>query len=255
MYAWKCWRDTRRVVLIYLALLLVGGTAFLSAMFFAMRTQPVVADSPEKLWTMGVGLPAILGYLCAVVMAFVIGSHNVGADIGKGRGDFLLTRPRTRRYFVWTGWTVGLAEVLLLTVVSAAVAFVLFTIVIGPVWRRLPSPMHMVVEGHALEVPAMFVPVGLVAVVLYGLTYFMTIVFRSGQRGVLVSLSIILVYLFVSAVLRKAVGISLPTIAIFAGDGQQMLPLRALAVPIIGWLLVGLAFPIASQFALERYEA
>jgi len=253
MYAWKCWRDTRRIFLIYLALLLVIGTACLTTMFFAMRSQPAVA-SPEKLWTMGVGVPTFVGYLCAVVMAFAIGSHNVGADIGKGSADFLLTRPRTRRYFVWTGWAVGLAEVLLLVVVSAAVTLTVFTIVIGPVWRRLPSPMHVMVEGHVLEVPALFVPVVLTAVVLYGLTYFLTVVFRSGQRGVLASLATVFAYFFVSAMLRSLAGVALPGIKIFAGDGQQMLPLHALGVPITGWLLVALAFPVASQFVLNRYQ-
>jgi ABC-type transport system involved in multi-copper enzyme maturation permease subunit len=254
MYAWKCWRDTRRSFLIYLILLAVaGGTVWLTGVFVSRGAKEVLG-SPEKLWAMCVGMAFILSYLCAAVMAFVIGSHNIGSDIGSGTAEFLLTRPRTFRYFVWTGWAVGLAQVLLLAILSGFVGLVMFVFEVGPIWRRLPAPMHTVVEGHILDVPVLLVIVVLTSIVMYSLAYFMTVILRNGRRSLVASFAVLLGYSIFSAVLRSYAGVSLPSLTSFTNDGRQIVPLHALITPIVGWVLFALAFPFVSQVVLERYD-
>jgi ABC-type transport system involved in multi-copper enzyme maturation permease subunit len=254
MYAWKCWRDTRGAFLTYLALLaVIAGTGSIASVFFRGRVKHGDV-SLEEMWATCIGLAFATAYLCSIVMALSIGSQNVGLDISRGSADFLLTRPRTRGYFVWTGWIVGLVEVLVLIAISVIAVVGLFAVVIGPVWHRLPSPMYTVVQGHILDVPVLVVVVGLNAIVLYGLTYFMTVAFRNSGRGVVATIFVILGHSLLSASLRNYAGISLPSLTSFTNDARQIVPMYTLATPIIGWVLVALVFPVASQMILEKYD-
>ena len=258
MYFWKFWHDTRRAVFIYLGLLLVAAVLWLAGMYRASRGGRI-SGSPEMQWLVIVGIMFALSYLCALVMAFVIGNNNVGSDIGKGTGDFLLTRPRSRRYFVWSGWIAGIAELTALIFTTAVIVFALSVLATGAVWRKIPSPLHFTInsQGQAgtFDVPLMVATVLLTASVIYGLTFFMSVVFRSGQRGVVWSIAILFGYSILSSVLKQFAGITLPSVN-FADLASHTATAWYLApgIQIVGWTLLSVAFPVAAQLSLDRAD-
>jgi len=258
MYIWKFWRDTRRGVFIYLGLLVVGAALWLGAMHRATHSRSIHVD-PASVWMMEVGITFALAYLCALVMAFVTGNNNVGSDIGKGTGDFLLTRPRSRSYFVWTGWMAGIVELTALILATIAVVFGLGVLVTGAAWRHVPSPFHFAVgegsQSGSLDVPLMFAMIMLTAAVIYGLTYFMSVLLRSGQRGVVWSIAVLFAYSIGSALLKQFAGVELPSLN-FANPGANVSHAWYLTpnVQMIGWTLLSIAFPFAAQMSLDRAD-
>lgn len=258
MYLWKFWRDTRRGVFVYLGLLAVGA-AFWVAGMYKMNHAGHITDQFGFPWVIEVGVTFAFAYLCALVMAFVTGNNNVGSDIGKGTGDFLLTRPRSRAYFVWTGWVAGLAELAALILISIIVVFALSVFMMGAAWRRVASPFHFAPPGNgqsgALDVPLMIATIVLTAAVVYGLTYFLSVALRNGQRGVVWSIAILFAYSILSAVLKQFAGITLPSVNLAdAASHEPSAWYLAPSVQIIGWTLLSFAFPFAAQMSLDRAD-
>jgi ABC-type transport system involved in multi-copper enzyme maturation permease subunit len=258
MYLWKFWRDTRRGAFIYVGLLFVGAAIWLASMLHANRIGHISGD-PGTLWMMDVGLMFAFSYMCALIMAFVVGNNNVGSDIGNGTGDFLLTRPRSRSYFVWTAWIAGIVELLGLILFTGVFVFGLSVLAAGPVWRHVSSPLHFSMsdkgESAILSVPLMLVTVILTAAVIYGLTYFLSVVLRSGQRGVVCSIAILFAYSITTSLLKQFAGISLPSLN-FTESSLHSSGVSHLApwVQMAGWTLLALAFPFTAQITLDRTD-
>jgi len=256
MYFWKFWRDTRRGVFIYLGLLLLGAILWLAGMYRANRFGHISGDA-TVLWMLEIGVTFAVSYMCALVMAFITGNNNVGADIGKSTGDFLLTRPRSRAYFVWAGWAAGIAELFALITFTAAFVFVLCVWAVGPVWRQVKSPAHFSIadSGGVMDLWLMVATVLLTAAVIYGLTNFMSVMLRSGHRGVVWSIAILFGYSIGSALLKQFAGITLPSLS-FADMASHPPQAWYLApgVQIVGWSLLSLAFPFAAQISLDRVD-
>lgn len=258
MYLWKFWRDTRRGVFIYLVLLVVGAVLWLAGMY-KMNRVANITDQPGSVWMLQVGGTFAFGYLCALVMAFVTGHNSVGDDIGKGTGDFLLTRPRSRGYFVWTAWIAGIAEMAALILTTVFVVFALSVLMMGAAWRHVASPLHFTPLGNGqsgiLDMPLMVATIVLTAVVVYSLTYFLSVASRSGQRGILGSIAILFAYSILSAVLKQFAGITLPSVnlADAASHGSEAWYL-APSIQIIGWMVLSIAFPFAAQMSLDRAD-
>jgi ABC-type transport system involved in multi-copper enzyme maturation permease subunit len=258
MYFWKFWRDTRRGVFIYLGLLLAIAVLWLAGLYRANRVHHIQGD-PASLWMMIVGITFAFSYMCALIMGFVIGNNNVGSDIGKGTGDFLLTRPRSRSYFVWCGWIAGAVELACLTFITAFVTVSISVFVTGAVWRELQSPFHFTMgekgQSGVVDVALMLATVVLTAAVVYGLTFFMSVLLRSGHRGVVWSIAILFGYSILSAVLKQFAGISLPSINLANPDPHEPSAwYLAPGVQIIGWSLLSIAFPFAAQVSLDRAD-
>jgi ABC-type transport system involved in multi-copper enzyme maturation permease subunit len=258
MHVWKFWRDTRRGVFIYLALLAGSTVLWLTGMRKANRIGNIHGD-PATLRMMEVGITFALAYLCALAMAFVIGNNSVGSDIGKGTGDFLLSRPRSHAYFVWAGWVAGIVELAVLILITIVFVFGLDVLVTGAAWRNIPSPLHFTIANNAqaarLDVPLMLATVVLTAAVIYGLTYFMTVVLRSGQRGVVWSNAILFGYSIGGGLLKQFAGIELPSLS-FANPGANASHAWYLApnAQITWWTLLSIAFPFGAQISLDRAD-
>lgn len=258
MYLWKFWRDTRRGVFIYLASLAGGAVLWLLGLHKAMQPGGV-SGGPGMVWMMEVGVTFAFAYFCALVMAFVTGNNNVGSDIGKGTGDFLITRPRSRAYFVWTAWIAGVVELAALIFTTIVVVFATNVLVTGAVWRQVTSPLHSAIadkgQSGALDVPLMLATIALTAAVVYSLTYFLSVVLRSGQRGVVWSIAILFGYSIGSALLKQFAGITLPSVNLAeAASHAPTAWYLAPTVQIIGWTLLSIAFPVAAQISLDRAD-
>ncbi|MGH9487684.1 MAG: hypothetical protein ACRD04_08865 [Terriglobales bacterium] len=250
MYFWRYWRDTRRAVCVYLAALL------LVVLTWAIR---IVHSGPlehlAKLRGDGGAMTYTVTLLCAVVMGFVLGNNNVGSEIQKGTGDFLLTRPRTRRYFVWAGWTAGMTETVALMAISALIAAGAVTLAAGPVlWRRLPWTRPLLLNGAVTSVPLAAASLVLTGATIFGLTYLLTVVFENGGRGLAASLGIFFGYSFLSEMLRRGAALPLPRVGIVQSAGVFSAWYLAPRVEIPLWIVLALAFPFATQLVLERAE-
>lgn len=233
---------------------LIWVTAFwLYGLQRANRLHNIGGD-PQILWTAMIGITFTMVYLCAIVMGFVTGASNVGGDFARGSAEFLLTRPRSRRHFVWAGWSAGIAEVLALMLATGLVVWGATFFILGAVWRQVTSPIRFQVEQSTIDIPMMVAAAFLTAALVFGLTYFMGVLLKSSQRGLIASLGILAGYQGLNAILRETARLSLPTLDFLERanlaarwDGSQ----RA---QFIGWLLLVLAFPFAAQLALHRKE-
>lgn len=255
MYFWKCWRDTRRGVLVYVGLLLLFAIFWAVKMSDATRIRHI-SDAPSDIWAMDLAVTFVLTYLCALVMGFSLGTSSAGADIGNGTGDFLLTRPRSRRYFIWMGWLAGIVELLALITLTGLLTFGCVTFASGPVWRQLPASGHFHYgESGISNLPITLAMVLLTAAVVFGLTYFCTVLFRSGQRGLISSLAALFGYSFGNSLLERWGGISLPSLNFnHASLGPDSPWQQALLLHILGWSVFALAFPLVAQVIFERRD-
>lgn len=254
MYIWKFWRDTRRGVFVYVGLVLAFAAIWLVEMYRANRIHNII-DGPATIWAMDLGIAFALSYLCALVMGFTTGTHSAGADIGHGTGDFLLTRPRSRRYFVWTGWIAGIGELFALIAFTALLVFVVATFIAGPVWRLVPDPAHFPANGQSLNISLALATIMLTAAVVFGLTYFLTFVFRSGQRAVISSLAVLFGYSIGSSLLKLWAGISLPSLNFVRTSLNPNLPwYQTEQFHVLGWSMVAMVFPLAAQLIFERRD-
>lgn len=273
MYFWKCWRDTRRAFSIYLILAVAGTLLWFIGMSHGLLRASVGAAPEEALWFLVVSGGLALGLPFAAMMGLGLGSSSVGTEIGGEGGDFLMTRPRSRKYFVWAGWTVGLAEIVVLLCVVTLVALAVLYYEGGPIWRYMPvathfgSASHSSIGGEAgavslllavVDIPLLLMSVVITATVVHGLTYFMSVLTRSGRRAVTYSLALILAFWTSANLLNHWEHVSLPNIAkisLYRMSLQGPPPwYLAPQLELIGWVLFALALPVAAQLVLERSD-
>ena len=91
--------------------------------------------------------------------------------------------------------------------------------------------------------------------VIYGLTYFMGVLLRGGQKGVIWSLAVMFGYSIISSLLRQFAGIRLPSLSLvdMALHPVQHWYLEP-RIQIAGWSMLALAFPFAAQAVLGRSD-
>jgi hypothetical protein len=231
MYYWKCWRDTRRGALTYLAVI-----AFFSILWLLPLSRRAGTATP------GEDSQYILGwsFVCAWILALALGTLGPGADIGEGLGAFLLTRPRSRSYFAWTAWAAGLVEVVVLLGLTVGVMTVASVIRSGRLWYLTPWDLKT-------SRPTLFASIALIALVTYGITYLLTTIFKSGKRAIIGTIIITTAYVIAGMGLEDMAGITLPTVALNSPPGHP-------ALLAIGWILVALACPLGAQLVLQRAE-
>lgn len=237
MYAWKYWRDTRWRFFGYLAGLLACAVGLVSSRWGFMRL-----GTPAGVlgyWHDSIGGLAGGGWIVMVFAGLALGASGVGDEFKTGTLEFLLTRPRLRRHFIWTGWLVGALELLTMSTTAIAVTMLLLialtrTLATWAIWSILPI---------------LFVS----AVVLFSLTYLCMLLARSGREGLGWSLGIVLIYMGASVVVDKLWKTSLP--------GLSDLLVRTLKpdetypfVPLAGWILFSLAFPMVAQWLFKRAD-
>jgi ABC-type transport system involved in multi-copper enzyme maturation permease subunit len=86
--------------------------------------HPRTVSDAEDAWRFGFEHVALAMIFLMLFSAADLGSLGVGESAARKEYDFLLTRPRPRRYFVWTAWLAGLTQLCLLALIPLAVAMV-----------------------------------------------------------------------------------------------------------------------------------
>ena len=188
MYLWKYWRESRITFAVGMALVGLMLWAVLKALG---HVQPE-GNSAQIYMVMDGLLMLPLGFL-----GLRYGSFGVGRDLGEGCGSFVFSRPRSRAFFVWSDWSFGMAQ--LLSIVIAANSVLLLTL-----HRIAPGSGHVLVFGVPVTLFSVFClhcTAGLLfAGLLFGLTYFSSVLLKN--RGLLLSLGILLAYLIAKSVAK-----------------------------------------------------
>jgi len=250
MYVWKCWRDSRTRFIFFLIVVLGVCVPFT---IYAARpggaTDFVRGGSVSGVlhlwsWVTTVVLK-LLGSLLAVFAALMLAPSSIGEEYREQTLGFLLTRPRRRRYLAWTCWSVGACE--LLGLISAAVVgtFAALTYVSRYVytWRLLAATAPLFVG----------------AVAMYSMTYFLTVLTRSGEKGISYGVGILVLSSFLpllghfrhipAVLLSSALGL------MSAGCEWVTNPIQAFPTDkLVLYVVLALAFPAIAQLVLERRE-
>jgi hypothetical protein len=257
MYYWKCWRDNRVGFFGYLISFFGLTGLWMYAMHRANRVGHVIG-TPEETWVFILSITFGLALLGASVVALGFGSNNAGTDIGSGSGDFLFTRPRSRAYYIWAGWTTGMVQIAFLTIFTVLASTICIYYQTDAGWRRLPGGAHQGMAAFA-DVFVLILSVMATAAIIYGLTYFMGILTRSGRKAAIFSLGLIVAYGVSQALLSWLADISIPDLTIkpyylhglsyITGPSSLEWKLQ-----LAGRAVVALAFPAAAQVLLRRSD-
>ncbi|MBI3405536.1 MAG: hypothetical protein HY046_08775 [Acidobacteria bacterium] len=248
MYIWKCWRDTRNA---FLSACLVLLSLVLTYVFVRVIYGPLdFADRGTAFLWWATAAALADGALVAVgLSAISFGACGIGEEFHRGTIQFLLARPRRRFQFVWTGWAVGAAELALLTPIAYLISRRLGSRAVfsDPIWHGMNK--HGPEEAAAWKTILLFF---IVSLLLYSLTYFTTMLMRGGRNGfnlaVLIFTAYFGLYVLLSLVWHEEIPIIF-TMFHQLSDEPNSFPESAL-----GWALLALAFPVASQLVFERAE-
>jgi len=174
------------------------------------------------LFFVGLGL----GTLCAI------------QEFTEKTTHFLFTRPRSRKYFVWVGWTIGFIELMIIAGVSLSAG-----------WLALAHyGMHPFASAHTEAVKRQDI-LGLFvyATFIYSLTYSLTAILRNGLKGLGAAMGILAILQAFAIAMRVRWNLNVP-----------IPPLPIDHVPLLLsnsiWIFVALLFVLAAQLVVEQAE-
>jgi hypothetical protein len=260
MYLWKYWRESRITFAVGLALvgLLLWSLLKLPVGYpgrgVVGYSQNGVALNPAQPIPPQIYL--VITSILTLPLAFLglrFGSFGVGRDLGEGSGSFLFSRPRKRAFFVWSDWTYGMAQLLLLVLAANAVLAFGY-------YRIAPESGPALISGEPISMASIFVLHCLAGLLLtgliFGLTYFISVVVKS--RGVLLTVGAIVAYLVVKQVVKHYwPDITLPdlTLSEFSMSHSMIVGFaRNLGLSIALRTALALAFPVAAQLLLQQRD-
>jgi ABC-type transport system involved in multi-copper enzyme maturation permease subunit len=240
MYAWKCWRETRVSFYVFL---LIDVTV---AAFLMMKLTMSGASSKELFpgaWMLLVFASSTLLSLAGISF----GAAGIGEEFAHKTASFLLTKPRSIRYFVWTAWAANAVQFLALTGIMVLVGASILS------WR-----CHVPVTGRLLLA---FAPGLIMTFLLFGVTYLLGVLHKNGRSGFLSTMGVVIVFPIICLTVEYYWHIHLPSPTDMYSVGMSDLilhPELGLTLPhfwpLMGWLLVALACPFIAQLVLERTE-
>lgn len=240
MYLWKCWRDTR--VSFYVFLFIAVTLAAFLTMGFSM------SDAPPKE-TFAVAWMMLVFASCTLVSLAGIsfGATGIGEEFAHKTASFLLTKPRSIRYFVWTAWTTNAVQFLALTGSMVLVGASILS------WR-----CHVPVTGRLLLA---FAPGLIMTFLLFGVTYLLGVLHKNGRNGFLSSLGVVIVFPIICSTVEYFWRIHLPSPADMYSMGMSDLILHPELAsnlphfwPVVVWSLVALSCPLVAELVLKHTE-
>src|SRR5260370_37740901 len=107
MYFWKCWRASRSLLVIL---------AIIAAVI--MPVAALVSVGTKLLEQFGTSAFLSTFGLFGTLSSLALGTLVASEEFADKTVQFLFSKPRSRAYFVWTGWAVGCLELLLIALVN-----------------------------------------------------------------------------------------------------------------------------------------
>ena len=247
MYFWKCWRDSKthfilRLIAVFAVCLLV--TIIIAKVEGLTGAKKGSAGLVLRTWSVASeGVLGICTSLFTLFTALTSGASGVGEEFKERTADFLLTQPRRRCYWIWTGWSVGVSELAVMVLLAVGATFGTLTYLTGYVytWRLLAATLPLIVGGAAV----------------YGLTYLMTVVARNGRQGFSYGIGILFISLLLPLAVYYYSKVNFPSVLDFMIAGCKWVTNPTTVFPVGGlvlWTVIALVFPVAAQLVLERAE-
>jgi ABC-type transport system involved in multi-copper enzyme maturation permease subunit len=246
MYYWKIWRETRARFFALLILgLCVGWSAWSEVSLILARAgfeigQMIPPTIAAEAWARGMGRVMAVGGVTLYFMGLVAGSSGLGEEIERGTAVFLLTRPRSRGYFVWSFWLASGFELLAFTLIAMLAGYATLFYMI-----RRTGPWNFLLIGPILLIT------GLLAV---GLAHLLTTGSRRSKNAVAGGVAFTVTYLvalYVSIYCSRHYHTpSLPS-------PLEMYSLSfnaALAGTMLGWLGAAVALIALAHLIVTRME-
>lgn len=241
MYFWKCWRETRIGFYVFLIIAVT-----LAAFLWKFTDFVASGTPPNQIFALAwVTLLFAFGALLSLAgMSF--GATGIGEEFAHKTAEFLLTKPRSIRYFVWTGWVANAIQFLALAGAMILVGASILS------WRY-----HASVTGRLLLA---FLPGLILTFLIFGMTYLLSVLQKNGRSGFQSSLGVVILFPIICFTLEHYWQIHLPSPADMFPIGMRWMshPEFASTLPpvwsMVGWSLAALAFPFVAQLVLERTE-
>jgi len=242
MYFWKCWRETRVSFYVFLFIAVTLSALLWKIMDFTMSELP-----PKQLFALAWVILLFASSALLGLAAISFGAAGISEEFAHKTAVFLLTKPRSIRYFVWTAWAANALQFLTLTVSMLLVGASILS------WRY-----HAPLTGRLVLA---FVPGLIVTFLIFGMTYLLAVLHKNGRDGFLSSLGVVILFPIICLALEHFWQIHLPSPADMYPFGMSELmshPELASTLPpfwpLVGWSLAALACPFVAQLVLERTE-
>lgn len=261
MYLSKLWREGRLLTILAVVALLLLFAGLVRFDYFLGSVQMQHPD-PQQIAGGIVGFLVGILYTESILVSFwgwLSAGIGIGKNLGEDSGSFLLTRPRRRAWFLWNDWGYTMAQIAAII----AVTNLIFLFSIEHILAILHVPAVVPIDGNAgsISVPFLMllisIAVLLVAGLIYGISYFSTILIKR-TSGVMLGAGILLGYFILGGVLHHyAPSVHLPSLVmnIFAHGHHAPPGLTGhLGINIAARAIAMLAFPFAAQLILDRSE-
>ncbi len=264
MLLWKCWRDLRIAFFIGLGWLALLTAGIIEHALHSRDSLTYNVASPGHAVQIVAFFIAIQTFIFTL-LAFGMGTTGIGRDIGGGSGSFLLTRPVSRGFYVWTEWFSGLIALAVLLLLSAlglwlsirchAIRIASFTrtgeTTTFQGWTLGSLPFGVT----AIDILCAFLFVALV----FAVTHLGTVAYRHSTAGLIFGLSFFVAWLVVGAILRHeypGLGARIPDLLLrpFGSHPDDLRPIPHLTASILERLAVLPLFPLLAHFFLRRTE-
>ena len=241
MYFWKCWRETRISFYVFLIIAVTLAALLWKFLDFTMSSLP--ADRVfAPAWVM-----LLIAFSALVSLAGMsFGTTGISEEFAHNTASFLLTKPRSIGYFVWTAWVANAAQLLALAGAMMLVGVSILS------WRYHGMLTWRLLLG--------FMPGLILTFLIFGMTYLLGVLQKSGRNGFQSSLGVVIVFPIICWTLEHFWQIHLPSPADMYPVGMNLMSHPELAStlppfwPMVGWSLVALACPFVAQLVLERTE-
>jgi len=197
MYFRYCWKQTRGRWIG--ALMLFTALGLLSARV-SVPSPARMAENIRRFhhwrwtwqdaWTEGANMFTAFACFLGVLVGMGIGASGVGEDCSRQAEHFLFTRPRSRRYFVWTGWLAGVSQICFVIFVGSAT----LGISLGLLTHHFVADLLLSTTARIL-VPA---------TVALSLSHCLTALGRNPRNGILSTAGVYIAGLVLSVLLGRA---------------------------------------------------
>jgi len=248
MYLWKYWRESRITFGVSLAIIAIALLLILRANLEIGHGNPSPNQFSGIIYVAFIAQSIPLGFV-----AWLFGSFGLGRDLGDRSGSYVLTRPRRRAFFVWSDWGFGMAQLLMLVILTNAVLGVLVSRILVAMGNPIPGRIMLLRSPVPIPVAMLLSSLGaaLLLSLIFSLTYFCTILVKN-SKGVMLAAGILLGYSILKAVVTHywpQIELPSPLLPSFGESSPQSLitgtALRTLVI---------LFFPFAAQLLLEKTD-
>ena len=245
MYLWKSWRDARLSVAIFFV-------PIVFMLYGVLRHAPAEMGTSSHASAEWI-LTHVLSVACILLLfvAWSLGGDGIGHDIAEDRGAFLLTRSRTRRFFLWSdsAFSFGLMAVLAWGIVLLFELLTLVHVI------ELPPGISLSAVAFLLIPLSGVVFAGLI----YAVTYLCTLLIPRDKTARVISVAVLIAYAYLHFKAYRTWGGV--TQYLFPSWWVDPFPYQySSAVAPHVWLELGgrvvaiVVLLLAAQFVLERRE-